>query len=302
MTVVVAGGAGTLGRLVLTELQAAHQPVRALVRDATTARQVLGGDVEIVAADVREPATLRPALAGASVVVSAVHGFLGRRGDGPQAVDRDGNANLVNAAREAGAHVVLVSVVGAEPDSPLDLFRMKFAAEQHLRTSGVPWTIIRATAFLETWISVLQQTRGRSGRPLVFGHGQQPIAFVSARDVAAVASEAATDPRMRGRLIEICGQQQLTMSELAEAVQTAAGLDAPPRHLPRPLLRLLAATASPISPVTASQNRAAIVMDTSQPPGTPRPVDEFVVGRHSTSAADLLSVAGPPRSTRSPGL
>lgn len=178
---------------------------------------------------------------------------------------------------------------------------MKFAAEQHLRRSGVPWTIIRATAFLETWISVLQQTRGRSGRPLVFGHGQQPIAFVSARDVAAVAGEAATDPRMRGRLIEIRGQQQLTMSELAEAVQTAAGLDAPPRHLPRPLLRLLAATASPISPVTARQNRVAIVMDTSQPPGTPRPVDELVVGRHSTTAADLLAVSRLPRSTGSPG-
>lgn len=94
MTVVVAGGAGTLGRLVLTELQAAHQPVRALVRDATAARQVLGGDVEIVAGDVREPATLGPALAGASVVVSAVHGFLGGRGDGPQAVAGKGTPTL----------------------------------------------------------------------------------------------------------------------------------------------------------------------------------------------------------------
>lgn len=301
MTVVVAGGAGALGRLVLTELQAVHQPVRALVRDVTTARRVLEGDIDIVAADVRIPATLRPALTGASVVVSAIHGFLGGRRDGPAAVDRDGNANLVDAAREAGAHVVLISAVGAAPDSPLDLFRMKFAAEQHLRTSGVPWTIIRATAFLETWIGLLRRTRGRSGRPLVFGHGHQPIAFVSARDVAAAASQAAVDLDLRGRLIEICGQQQLTMNELAESVQSAAGLDVGPRHLPRPLLRLLAAGAGSISPAMARQNRAALVMDTSLPPGMPQPVDEIIVGRHSTTAADLLAASRPRRMTRSEG-
>jgi NADH dehydrogenase len=41
------------------------------------------------------------------------------------------------------------AVAGAAADSPMELFRMKHAAEEHLRESGADWTIVRATAFLE---------------------------------------------------------------------------------------------------------------------------------------------------------
>ena len=93
---------------------------------------------------------LQRAVDGADVVVSAVHGFAGPGGVSPASVDRDGNRHLVDAAVRAGATVILMSVVGAAPDSPMELFRMKYAAEQHLRARGTPWTIVRSTAFLET--------------------------------------------------------------------------------------------------------------------------------------------------------
>ncbi len=65
--------------------------------------------------DVRDPATLDAAVDGAEVVVSAVHGFAGPGRVTPASVDRAGNAHLVDAARRAGADVVLLSVVGASP-------------------------------------------------------------------------------------------------------------------------------------------------------------------------------------------
>jgi uncharacterized protein YbjT (DUF2867 family) len=293
--IVVAGGGGTLGRAVVAELQAAGHPVRVLVRNAVAARENLGPDVDVIAADVRQPGDLPAALAGADVVVSAFHGFLGGRGAGPAEVDRDGNAHLVEAAGRAGAALVLVSVTGAAADSPLELSRMKYAAEERLRSSGVPWTVIRAAPFLETWMRVLQQTAARSGRPVVFGRGQQPIAFVSVRDVAAVVVDAATQPGRRSQVVEICGPQRLTMLELASAVQAAsvAGVAGRkgPRHLPRPILRLLSKVAAPLSPSFARQNQAALVLDTIDLTGAARPLAELMPGRRSTTAAHLLAVS-----------
>ncbi len=259
--IVVAGGSGLLGRHVVTDLLDRGEKVRVVVRDAGRARVLFGEATEVATGDVRTRAGLGELLTGASVVISAVHGFLGGRGSGPVQVDERGNANLIDAAAAAGAGVVLVSVRGASPQSPIELFRAKHAAEQHLRGSGAPWTIVRASPYLETWLTVLTKTAGKSGRPLIFGRGDQPIQFVSVLDVAAVVSRAATDSTLRGHVLDVAGEP-ITMIELARALQDARGWHGSPRHLPRPLLRTLSVVARPLSPAFARQNQAALAMDT----------------------------------------
>jgi uncharacterized protein YbjT (DUF2867 family) len=66
-------------------------------------------------------------------------------------VDRQGNSNLIQAAR-AGAteYFILVSIQEVAPDHPMELFRMKYLAEQEWKASGLAWTIIRPTAYIET--------------------------------------------------------------------------------------------------------------------------------------------------------
>ena len=259
--IVVVGGSGTLGRLVVAGLLDRGEQVRVVVRDTARATKVLGPDVEVVAADVRQLGTLDAAVKGASTVVSAVHGFLGGRGAGPTDVDRDGNANLVAAAKTTGADVVLMSVIGAAADSPLDLFRAKYAAEHHLRASGVPFTVVRSGPFLETWVGVMRKTAGKGGRPMVFGRGEQPNPFVSAVDVATVVALAATTTTLRGKVLEVAGEP-VTMVELARAVQVADGRTSKPRHLPRAMLRAMSILAGPVNPAFARQNKAALMMDT----------------------------------------
>ncbi len=268
--IVVAGGSGLLGRLVVSELVARGETVRVLVRDAERARLACGDGVEVVAGDVRRRPGLDEAVAGAGVVVSAVHGFLGGRGAGPAEVDDRGNANLVDAAAAAGADVVLVSVLGASPDSPLELFRAKHRAEEHLRASATGWTVIRPAAYLETWLDILTTTAGTSGRPMVFGRGDQPIQFVSVADVANLVTRAATDPALRGRVMDAPGTPR-TMTELAVALQQTRGWTGPPRHLPRAMLRSMAVAARPFRPAFARQNRTALAMDTGAL-GVPAPV------------------------------
>jgi NADH dehydrogenase len=284
--IIVAGGSGRLGQLIVTDLLARGEHVRVLVRDTERARALLGSGVEVLAGDVRRAAELRPLVDGASVVISAMHGFLGGRGAGPDEVDRLGNANLVNAAQAADAAVVLVSVLGAEADSRAELFRAKHAAEQQLRASGAAWTIVRAGPFLETWLGILTQTAGKSGRPLIFGRGAQPIPFVSAEDVAVVVSAAATDPALAGRILEVTGRP-ITMNEFASALQAARGWQGSARHLPRPVLRAFSMLARPINPAFARQNGTALVMDTAVLAADP--AQSIALGSPRRTLTDVLN-------------
>ena len=253
--IVVVGGTGRLGRLVAERILREGKPVRVVARHPDRdARPLPGADV--VSADVRDARTLAAPLAGADVVVSAVHGLDPAAGQSPAAVDRDGNANLIGAAVDAGAAVVLVSVVGAGPDSPLEIARMKWAAEEQLRASGAPWTIVRATAFHELWTELLRTTVRRSGVPTVFGRGTNPVNFVSVQQVAVAVARAATDPSLRGEVIEVGGPENLTLTELATRVSGS-----PPRHVPRAVLRAVSVLAAPVRPAQARLVRQALAMD-----------------------------------------
>jgi len=260
--IAVAGGTGLLGSRLVAALIAQGEEVRVLTRDRSRAGAALGTTPEIVEVDVRHPDGLAEAVQGAATVVSAFHGFLGGRGEGPEEVDRQGNANLIAAAQDAGSAVVLMSIMGASADSPADLFRAKFAAEQELRASGVAWCIIRSGPYIETWHRVLQETAARSGRPLIFGRGDRRLAFVAVDDVVALAARAATDSTLLGEVLEI-GGEPLSMEQLALAVQAAHGWPGKPRHLPRAVLHVASVVARPVSPTFARQNRLALVMDTT---------------------------------------
>ncbi|MDQ2747998.1 MAG: SDR family oxidoreductase [Actinomycetota bacterium] len=259
--VLVAGGTGRLGTLVTGLLSSGGFSVRVLTRDPQRAAHLVDRHVEVVTGDVRDPATLTAATTGVEVVISAVHGFAGPGGGTPATIDRDGNVNLIQAARSAGADVVLMSGVGAAPDSPLELFAMKHAAEVELAASGVSWTIVRASAFLELWVELLTGTAGRSNRPLVFGRGQNPINFVSVGDVAALVARVVTDPQTRGQTLQIGGPDNVTMTDLARLVMASSGDSREPRHLPRAALRVVAGTVGRVRPELGRQVRAALAMD-----------------------------------------
>ena len=256
--IVVVGGTGRLGRLVVERLLREGERVRVVARHPDRDAHPVPG-AEVVSADVRDPRTLAVPLAGADVVVSAVHGLDPAAGQSPAAVDRDGNANLVRASVDAGAAVVLVSVVGASPDSPLEVARMKWVAEERLRASGAPWTVVRATAFLELWTELLRTTARRSGVPTVFGRGTNPVNFVPVQRVAVAVARAATDPSLRGAVIEVGGPENLTLTELATRVSGGRA----PRHVPRPVLRAVSVLAAPIRPGQARLARQALAMDTA---------------------------------------
>jgi uncharacterized protein YbjT (DUF2867 family) len=287
--ILVAGGTGRLGTHVVRRLAGRGLPVRILARHAARGTGFDGLPVEILEGDVRDAAVVAAAMDGVTTVVSAVQGFAGSGGVSPASVDRDGNQHLADAAAGRGAAVVLMSIVGASADSPIELFRMKHAAEEHLRTTGAPWTVVRATAFVELWIDILEDTAARSGRPLVFGRGDNPVNFVSVADVAALVERSVVDDAVRGEVLEIGGRDNLTFNELAAAVQDRAGRDKAPRHVPRSMLRLMAAALSPIKPELARQARTALVMDQADMTFDSSTVQRRYPDLPTTSVAEVLA-------------
>jgi len=240
--ILVAGGTGRLGAELVPSLRSAGLPVRILTRDPARAGHLRGLGVEILIGDVRIPATLAAAMSGVATVVSAVHGFAVRDGGTPAGVDRNGNAALVDAAAAVGANIVLLSVLGAAQNHPLALFRMKAAAEHHLRSHTQHWTVVRSASFAELQLELLCRSAGTAGAPVVLGRGENPINVVSVKDVAsAVASAVRGD--FAGHFLDVGGPEDLTLNELAEAAGRRLGRTGRPlRHVPRGLLRSLAAT------------------------------------------------------------
>jgi uncharacterized protein YbjT (DUF2867 family) len=261
--ILVAGGTGRLGGIVVERLAARDMSVRVLSRDPSRPRSPITEGVEFVVGDVRVASSLGAALAGAETVISAITGF-GPGGDGPGEVDLHGNLNLISAAKAAGAkHFILVSIHGASSNHPMELYRAKFMAEERLRESGLDWTIIRPTVFMELWAGIVGDSLLKSGTATVFGRGENPINLVSVRDVAQFVELAVVDGRLRERILDVGGPENLTLNRLVEILAAGSGRRAKARHIPLTALRLGTLLMRPFRPDLAGLIQAAVLMDST---------------------------------------
>lgn len=287
--ILIAGGTGTLGTQVVPLLTARGLAVRILTRDPARARHLQGDRVEIVAGDVRDRTAVARSMAGVRTVISAIQGFSGTGGASPRTVDGQGNSILIQAAQAAGVdHFILVSVQGAASDHPMDLFRMKHRAEQELRASGLTWTIIRPTAFMEVWARLIGEPLVTTRRTRIFGRGDNPINFVSAHDVARFIDLAVVDPALRGGVVEVGGPENLSLRQVAATVETVTGKMGAKSHVPLPMMRLMAVLMRPVNPALARQIQAGVVMDTRDMSFDPTDTSRRYPSIPLTSIADVV--------------
>jgi uncharacterized protein YbjT (DUF2867 family) len=260
--ILLAGGTGRLGAAVVERLVAGDVPVRVLSRDPSRAR--FPGAVEVVAGNVRMASSLRGALTGVETVISAITGF-GSGGDGPRSVDQGGNLNLIAEAQAAGVkHFVLVSVHGASSNHPMELYRAKFAAEQRLRESALDWTILRPTVFMELWAGIVGGPLAKGGVATVFGRGDNPINFVSVREVARYVELAAVDRRWHHEVVDVGGPDNLSLNRFVEILAADCGGQAKARHVPLGALRIGAVLLRRIRPDLSGLMQAAVQMDVAE--------------------------------------
>lgn len=210
-TVLVTGALGNVGREVMSDLVDAGAAVRAADLDAAAVHDRFGDAVEAVPLDFTDPATWS-AFADVDVM------FLLRP---PQLSNiRRDMVPALEAARAAGVgHVVLLSLQGAERNKVVPHAKL----EQWLRDSGLAWTFVRPSFFMENLSTTHRTDVAECGELLVpAGHGR--TAFVAASDVAAVATAALLEPAAhRNRAWTPTGPDALTYDEVAQTLSDVLG-------------------------------------------------------------------------------
>ena len=241
----IVGATGLLGTEICRCLTAQGRTVRALVRsssdpDKVAALHAMGAST--VVGDLKDPASLDTACRGATSVCSTASSTLSRQaGDSIEAVDRDGQLALIAAAERAGVgQFVLISFPDTGTDFPLQ--SAKRAAEDRLRHSRLPHTILQPTFFMEVWLSPALGFDAANGAAQIYGSGERTISWISFRDVAAVAAAAIVKPGTNAT-VKLGGPEALSPLDVVRLAETIVGRPIAVQHVPEEALRAQLASA-----------------------------------------------------------
>lgn len=208
--IAVTGCTGAVGGAVARQLAGTGASQRLLARSPERAPTLPGAEVR--RSEYADAATSTAALEGVDVLfMVSAH----------ETVDRvDQHRAFIDAAARAGVrHVVYTSFHAAGPDAVFTLARDHGATEEHLRASGLGWTFLRDSFYLD-FAPHLVGDDGVIRGPAAQG----PYAPVARADVARCAASVLQDPAgHRGRAYELTGRESLTMGEVAATITAATG-------------------------------------------------------------------------------
>jgi uncharacterized protein YbjT (DUF2867 family) len=249
--ILIVGASGNLGTALSSRALNAGKSVRALSRKPEDRLSELKEQgAETVTGDLRDRVSLDKACAGVTHVVAAAHSALGRGAEKSFHVDFIGNRNLIDAAKAAGVkHFIFISAMGASPDHPAPLLRFKYQTEEYLKESGLPYTIIRPTFFMETYAWFLN---GKSflekGKTTLYGKGNTKKNYVLIKDVADFISQVWDDPMATGQTFEIGGplENNLSDNEVLAIFEKVAGKKAKVTRVPRGMMRVMSPLLKPV--------------------------------------------------------
>ena len=212
--ILVTGATGQNGSELVRRLSAQDVPVRALVRSSAKARSLssLPG-VEIVEGDMARPEMLATALEGVdrAMLISST---------APDMVEVQ--SAFIDAARKAGVrHVVKLSGIIPDLDSPFRFARMHGEIEQRLEASGMAFTHLRAGEFMPSYFRQVPSIVGRGILALPMEDAR--IASIHIGDIAEVAAGVLTTPGHEGKTYPLTGPEALSMDEVAEKLSAVTG-------------------------------------------------------------------------------
>jgi uncharacterized protein YbjT (DUF2867 family) len=199
--IVVTGARGNVGRELVSQLAAAGQPVRAIVRRSEDGASLPPG-AEAFVGDLNKPETLGEALDGAS----GIHLLAGY----------EGLTQLLADARAAGVRHVVLQSSSAAPTGDLDnaVAAYHIRSEQAVRESGLGWTFLQPNSFMTNTLEWMPQLR--AGDEVTAAFPDVAISTIDPVDVAAVSAAALTDSDAHaGQSYRLSGPEALKPADRA---------------------------------------------------------------------------------------
>jgi uncharacterized protein YbjT (DUF2867 family) len=211
--ILITGASGTVGRAVLEEVRKSGKPFKAMYRSPDEAAKA-GAGVATVLGDFADNESLRRALNGVETVFLVCAPI-------PQLVELE--SNVIDACVVGGVkHLVLSSALGAG-DHPKSFPSWHRKVEDHLKASGLGYTIFRPNSFMQN-ITAYNAPSIRAQGAFYAAMASARISYLDVRDVGAAIARALTSPSEHaGKTYELNGPEVVTFSEIAERISRVAG-------------------------------------------------------------------------------
>jgi len=258
--ILVVGGTGFVGDHLIKRLRKDDLPVRAVVRTPAEAAAFKELGVEVVSGDIADPPSLEAAAAGVERIVHLVGIIQEAPGITFQGVHVDGTRNLLNAAKKGGArHFFYQSALGTRPNAESRYHRTKWDAEELVRASGIPYTVLRPSLIYGSGdlftLRISKMIRRWQVLPII-GSGKSKVQPLFIEDEIECIRKIVTSDSYLNETYEIGGPGQLTYEEITRGIAEAMGVRRPMVHLPlffmKPLARVMEAVLRK-PPITTDQ-------------------------------------------------
>ena len=240
-------------------LERGHE-VRCLIHTPGRERIFPHRDVEVQYGSISDPTALKNAFYDAESVIHLVGVIRPTRLNSFDDVHREGTANVLAAAKQAGAnHFLHVSVIGAANDQTYPYLYTKWLGEQEVVKSGMHFTIFRPSMLFGEGDEFLNPLAGIIRLfPIVpvIGSGKNRLHPLAADDLARCIAITLGREDLKGRTIDLGGAERLSYNELVTEVAKAMGKRRLRFHLPVWLMRSVAAVSQgimPRQPITTDQ-------------------------------------------------
>ena len=227
MTVLVTGATGFLGRRVVQQLLDTDHEVRAMVRRPGSESVFATPPTQVCYGNVSDTDALVEACRGITEVVHLVAVIRG----GPrqfEAINRQGTANIVAAAKESGSvrRFVHLSAAGAANAPSLKYLHSKWAGEQEVVNGGIPYVIIRPSLIFgpddEFTNAIAALVRFCPITPVI-GSGNNRLQPIHVEDVSRCIALSLSGNMRGNRAVEIGGPHQLSYQEILRIVARTLG-------------------------------------------------------------------------------
>jgi uncharacterized protein YbjT (DUF2867 family) len=246
--ILITGGTGFIGRALVRQFFDSGYPVRTLLRPSPrTPRLPKGVPVEVAVVSLGDIRGLRAALRDVDVIIHlAGTEHLGRNAN-LLATDIQGTQNLAQAAKQAGVkRFIYLSHIGADRASAFPVHKAKGIAEEHIRRSGVPYTIVRSSIvfgpedhFTTNLVSLLRRVPGVFPIP---GDGQTRIQPLWVEDLVTCLIWAMENSETINKIYEVGGSEYFTLRQTLEIIMQVTGKRRLLVSLSPPFLRALIVT------------------------------------------------------------
>ncbi len=258
--ILVTGGTGFVGSHLIRRMRKDDLAVRALVRHPHKAGALRDLGVKVVSGDISDPDSLAKAAAGVQRIVHLVGIIQEAPGATFRSVHVDGTRNVLEASKKAGVrHFFYQSALGTRAGAASEYHRTKWEAEELVRASGLPYTILRPSLIYgpgDQFTLRLAEIIRLSPVIPVIGSGKSKVQPIYIDNVVDCIVKAVTSDAFANEIYEIGGPEQLTYEEVTRQIAEAMGVRRPLVRMPmlflKPLAMMLEALL-PKPPLTTEQ-------------------------------------------------